>query len=373
MGLTDAARRLDSPFVDGQWFGILGYRSWSPSKDWVAGAAFDFRIHRQFSLEVDAMYRELNATWAAVELDGALNSVSPAPVVTFEFPVLAKYRFTGEKLRPFVEAGPAFRTTGNENFYPSHYGVAAGVGLETAWHGFRFAPVLRYTRWAKDRLPSNQAQSQPNQLELLLGISRASETGLSPLGRRVSFGVTAGWGLTPDVPSSAIQFRYYNAISPGSTDFVDYTEYVTGVLNPMVGPSLQMHLWRGLAFEAEALYKPLRTNVRVTQNDNGAVLNSGTYNAGSTWRFPVLAKYRFRTDGLRPFVEAGPSFRLATAGLSTYGINGGVGVEFRRGPFHIAPGVRYTHWSETEALGTHYARNEVVILTSVYFGGPARN
>lgn len=102
-------------------------RVWSPSKDWIVGAMVEFRFRSYFSLELDGMFRELHVTWAGVLPDGTLNSVSPSPVVTWEFPVLAKYRFGSGRLKPFFEAGPSFRTTGNLNFYPSHYGAPPGL------------------------------------------------------------------------------------------------------------------------------------------------------------------------------------------------------------------------------------------------------
>lgn len=77
------------------------------------------------------MYPELHSTFAGIEPDGTLNSISPSPVVTWEFPVLAKYRFSEGRFRPFIEAGPEFRTTGNLNFSPSRYGGTAGFGIET--------------------------------------------------------------------------------------------------------------------------------------------------------------------------------------------------------------------------------------------------
>ena len=70
----------------------FGSRVWSQSKDWMAGAMLELRFCSPFSVEVDGMYRELHMTWASVMPDGTLNSVSPSPVITWEFPVLAKYR-----------------------------------------------------------------------------------------------------------------------------------------------------------------------------------------------------------------------------------------------------------------------------------------
>jgi hypothetical protein len=173
-------------------------RTWSPSKDWIAGAMFELRFRAGFSAEVEAEYRELQATIASVEPNGSLNGISPFRVETFEFPVLAKYRFGAGKLKPFAEAGASFRATGNLNFFPSHHGVSAGFGVETHWRELSIAPVARYTRWAQD-LPSFHPVSQLNQLELLVEVSRASESHSHPLGRRVSLGIIAEWELNNDI------------------------------------------------------------------------------------------------------------------------------------------------------------------------------
>lgn len=112
----------------------------------------EVRLPLHLSIEVDGLYHELEFTRAGIEPDGSLNSVSPAPVVTWEFPVLTKYRFTFPLITPFVEAGPAFRTSGNLNgASPSNHGFVAGVGAEAHVWKFRVAPQFRYLRWARDQ------------------------------------------------------------------------------------------------------------------------------------------------------------------------------------------------------------------------------
>lgn len=72
----------------------------------MIGARVEVRITQRWSVLADGLYREMQATTAAVLSDGTLNSVSPAPVVTWEIPVLARYNFGGRRIRPFLEAGP---------------------------------------------------------------------------------------------------------------------------------------------------------------------------------------------------------------------------------------------------------------------------
>ena len=363
--LTDAARD-----VTGATPGYLGSRVWSQSKDWQAGAALEYRVRPWLSVEVDGMYRELHITWASVLPDGALNSVSPSPVVTWEFPVLLKHRFGSGRVKPFVEGGPAFRTTGNLNFAPSHYGAAAGFGLERRWGAFSVAPVVRYTRWAREKSNGTFGSLQPNQLELLLGISRVSESSFRPAGARVSLGAVAGWGLNPDYRDQSYRAQSVIAVSqPGggyTYDVIGGTGYVAGVRSAIAGPSVEVHLTPRFSVELDALHKPLRSQDWMVL-DNGVQYPPRTSTGAATWQFPVLAKYRIRWGRTAPFVEGGPSFRLPQWDLSTHGVTAGAGVEMRLGPLKFAPAVRWTRWgAETSGI----ARDEASVLAGFSFGGP---
>jgi hypothetical protein len=345
-------------------------RTWSQSKDWIAGAVFELRLRSRFSVEVDALYRELRATTASVEPNGSLNGVSPFPVVSFEFPVLAKYRFGAGTLKPFVEAGPSFRATGNLNFFPSHHGISAGIGVETHWRGLNIAPVVRYTRWAQDMLPFRPV-SQLNQVELLVGVSRASESHWSPLGPRMSLGVIAEWELTNDISPYSGNVAVTIPESGNTSSQANATEYVTGVKSLIGGPVMEIHLPRHLSVELDGFYRPLREDYK-TVLDNGTVYASVTRTQATTWQFPVLAKYRFRLGKVNPFGEAGPSFRLPVVSLSAEGVTAGVGVEMHRHALHIAPALRFTRWGGgNSSASSEFARNEAALLVGFSFGGPA--
>jgi hypothetical protein len=102
-------------------------------------------------------------------------------VLTWEFPVLAKYSWARWKWRPFVTAGPSLRLAGNLNGYnPSRYGITAGGGVETrVKRGFRLSPAVRYTHWAADRPlfqgpagpPRNYPRTNRHSVALVFGIS----------------------------------------------------------------------------------------------------------------------------------------------------------------------------------------------------------
>jgi len=76
---------------------------------YLAGASGQLGLFHDLALEVDAVYKPLHN--------------QDFTVLTWDFPVLAKYHLTKLGSAPFVEAGPSFRAAGNLNFYnPSHYG-----------------------------------------------------------------------------------------------------------------------------------------------------------------------------------------------------------------------------------------------------------
>jgi Outer membrane protein beta-barrel domain len=169
-GLTSAFKDQFLPYQEppGSTSIFLGTRSFSQSRDYLVGGMVELHFNIHWSLELNGLFRQLHMTWAAVLPDGSLNSISPSPVVTWEFPVLAKYQVQRGKVNPFVQAGPSFRTTGNLNGAdPSHIGITGGLGVEIHWRGMKIAPAARYTRWASDR---GRRPTAPDQVELLAGI-----------------------------------------------------------------------------------------------------------------------------------------------------------------------------------------------------------
>ena len=150
----------------------------SSSKDYVVGPMIELRLPWHLGIELDALYRPLHLTnttriavgqGTTITLNGTANS--------WEFPVLAKYRFLGGPVKPYIEAGPSFRavrrfTLGNPTL--SNAGFTAGGGIELGLLRLKVAPELRYTRWASDSNPGAvfaTPVSNVNQAEFLVGIS----------------------------------------------------------------------------------------------------------------------------------------------------------------------------------------------------------
>ncbi len=120
----------------------------------VAGLMTELNLSQQLAIEVNGLYRRLHFT------------NGPEVVVTWQIPVLAKYRLRAAGITPVLQAGPSFRLAGNLNgTNPSHVGVTAGGGVEFPFRRVKLSPALRYTRWqARD-------ETKPGQVELVVGIS----------------------------------------------------------------------------------------------------------------------------------------------------------------------------------------------------------
>jgi hypothetical protein len=337
-------------------FLLIGTRFWSPSKDYVGGGMVELHFNPHWSLEVNGLFRQLDGKFAAIQPDGSVNSISPNPVVTWQFPVLAKYRFADQKWSPFIEAGPSFRTTGNRNISnPSHHGLSAGTGFEVHWRSLRIAPTVRYTLWAGDNT-QNSAQTKPDQLEILVGLSGRSESGGRPLGRHIALGFMVGANLTGDYGSTNLSHEGDPPIFRSS-----------GPRSFLFGPTVEIRLPHRLSLEVSALNRPISS---ATETSYEGMLFRTTYRA-VTWVFPVLAKYRLSVRGLEPFLAVGPSFRLRqslaeASDASPYGVSAGAGLQMRAGPMKIAPGVRYTHWADRRDFGGPF-RNQAEVLVGFSF------
>ncbi len=309
----------------------------SGGKGVIVGPMLEWSFSKHFSVEADGLFRELcfENVYAGVH----------NPTVTWEFPVLAKYRFVsvgmgGSAFRPFVEAGPSFRATGNLNANPSHAGISVGGGLDFLLRQFNIAPSLRYTRWAEDSRPYG-ISSRSDQIELLVGFSYSSDSDMHPFGRRLFVGAVMGVNLLGDYNSTASTL--INAIDGTQTTFLSRS----GPRSFLVGPAVEFQATNNLSLEADAVYRPIREHY----TESGVILGQPYTRSGdaslSTWQFPVLAKYNlpFSIVGkkLRPFVETGPSFRIGGS-VTHFGFTAGAGVSARLGRVNIAPALRYTRW-----------------------------
>ena len=154
------------------------------SKNYIVGPMVELRLPFHFAVEADGLYRPLsyNVPSSASILSGAnlINfagaSVSPGEHTysTWEFPILAKYRFPFPVAKPYVEVGPSFRTTSSAISYLSGNGVTVGAGIDVHALLIHVAPEFRYTHWSADSTPAagqTYIQSKQDQVEFLVGFS----------------------------------------------------------------------------------------------------------------------------------------------------------------------------------------------------------
>lgn len=133
--------------------------------------------------------------------------------------------------------------------------------------------------------------------------------------------------------------------------------------NYVVGPTLGVRLPLGFSVAADALF----TDLKITANGNttGNGVSTGVSASASSWEFPVLVRYTAGHGFLAPFVGAGVSVRhlgdfnnvgsfVTNSTSSTVTSSTGVGfaidggLQFKLGPLHVSPEIRYTHWGSNQ-------------------------
>jgi hypothetical protein len=163
------------------------------------------------------------------------------------------------------------------------------------------------------------------------------------IGRLVSIGIIGGGSLTDAFSSDTAM-----GVDTFAHDFSPSKDYI-------VGPTIELHLPLNISVEFDSLYRPLNLTITNMIFPSTLFTTSGTVNS---WEFPLLAKYRLPMHPVKPFLEAGPSFRRlqqsagASCCLSRAGFTAGGGVEFRLGPIKIAPEIRYTRWGSDSNLSS---------------------
>lgn len=324
----------------------------SGSPSLIVGPTFEIALPRNWSIEVDALHRTLRYK---VRTDRPGGDVCPpgnfcgGSVSTWQFPVLLKYTLPVSRWRPFLEAGPSFRTHSNPiGSRPSSYGITAGAGFDVPLGHFYLAPTVRYTHWGEDGLPFRPTVR--NQVELLAAFGYRTDNDLPRLrGRKVWFGVIAGVPLTNDFPPSR-GGPTYSGEAKRVADF-----------RSAAGLMTELTISRDLSVEVNGLYRRLHF-----ENAPEVVV---------TWEIPVLAKYTFAQAPLRPFLEAGPSFRV-TGNLNYtdpahFGTSAGAGMEARWRRLRITPTLRYTRWAKDgqvrAASQTFTKRDQVELLFGFSF------
>ncbi len=155
----------------------------------------------------------------------------------------------------------------------------------------------------------------------------------------VSFGVRGGVPLTG-------AFSDVTMTSGGESE-----RQYSGSNEYLIGPMVELHLPLGFSVEADALYHPLDLTEEI-DNGTSTFRNSTIVNS---WEFPILAKYHFLPFPIvKPYVEAGPSFRATGSSVSSYfskaGFAIGAGVEIKLSRLRLEPELRYIRWGSDANL-----------------------
>ena len=305
------------------------YQYFTGPRTFITGALLEGHFNQRFSIEASALHRPMKTIEISTEMpDNGIHKAFTGQftgVRVWEFPVLFKYTASELQVRgrprPFVTIGPSFRTQEDAaGSQPSQIGVSAGVGAAFQVGRLRLAPTLRYTRWAREQ-DFPRFDTKPDQLEVLASVTYETGPGSRRFaGRKLEIGAIVGLPFT------------HNFQTPvGGVEIVERARYLAGL-------TVQMTVVGNLAMEVNAIYKPLRAG-----SDNLSRFSV------LTWQFPVLAKYSWAEIRLRPFAEAGPSFRLSGNlngfNPSHYGITVGGGLDLRRQSLRLSPALRYTRWA----------------------------
>jgi hypothetical protein len=187
--------------------------------------------------------------------------------------------------------------------------------------------------------------------------------------QRISLGVVGGVPFTDGISDSTMSVgnATIHSFSPSKL-------YIVGAM-------AEVRLPLGLAIEVDGLYRPI--SIESDEQLGSTTFKSPSANF-SNWEFPVLGKYRFPFPVVKPFVEAGLSFRKTgcceVSYLSNHGVTFGGGVELKLLKLRVAPAIRYTRWrSDTPLCPSNNGipvcspsfppsnRNQAELLVGVYF------
>lgn len=132
------------------------------SAHFIVGPYLEFRLPFGFAVEADALYER--GLYNAVVSDGS----------TWQFPVVAKYRFGEHAIRPYIEGGPSFSRIADIGELPylnhrNNFGVVLGGGIELKLLFVRVSPEIRYYVMATQNISSALFESNRNQATFMIG------------------------------------------------------------------------------------------------------------------------------------------------------------------------------------------------------------
>jgi opacity protein-like surface antigen len=161
----------------------------STTNRYIVGPTAELHLPFGLGVEVDVLYRRFNYNGSGT-LAGVVTSNS-ATANAWEFPLLAKYRFSTKMVHPYVDAGVAWDTLSGltqaitrnsittstsspaELNTSTTRGFVMGAGLSVKVLVIHVSPEIRFTRWGAQHFidPNGLLHSNVNQGEFLVGIT----------------------------------------------------------------------------------------------------------------------------------------------------------------------------------------------------------
>jgi opacity protein-like surface antigen len=172
------------------------FTSSTSTNRYIVGPTVELRLPFGLGVEADVLYRHFNYSSS-----GGISSITSnftnidTTSGAWEFPLLAKYRFKGKIVHPFVDAGVAWdrlsgltqtvksvvagitntSTTSNplELSNGTTRGFVMGGGVDVKALVIHITPEVRFTRWGSKHFidPNGLLNSKQSQAEFLLGIT----------------------------------------------------------------------------------------------------------------------------------------------------------------------------------------------------------
>jgi len=131
--------------------------------NWTVGPMIDLDLPFGLGVEFDALYRKSGLQGLSSEDTGS----------SWSFPLVAKYKFPGVAVRPYIAGGFVYRHISNVGsvFDGTGDGFVFGTGLRFNAFVFKISPEVRYTRWSGPKFTFDDIRPNANQFELLVGIT----------------------------------------------------------------------------------------------------------------------------------------------------------------------------------------------------------
>jgi hypothetical protein len=129
---------------------------------WTLGPTADLNLPFGLGVEFDMLLKRTGYS------NGSAHNAT-----SFEFPLLAKYKFPGKMARVYVSGGLSFRAITDIPLLTesTSKGFVFGAGMRYDFKLVKISPELRYTRWDNKPFEWPGLQSVQNQTEFLIGIT----------------------------------------------------------------------------------------------------------------------------------------------------------------------------------------------------------